>query len=813
VPFLGPERPEESQVRRPGDFVFEAGGVGGEYFHRSVDGDPSEGRDVLIFLGTPELRRSAYVKDGRQVDALTIKADTIVAWVDRTRFPQLAWGAPTAGAAKTPAAHGRRSASVVPDAILAVYAEGAVEMRFGDLRFRAQQLYIDPHTYKALLVEPRFDGHARGLSTGLDAVPMHVRARRMREISKGFLVFDDAEASTSRADDHLALEVRTLTVQELNAAVDAQGVPRAEILGFYADSSQWYSARTLILHGERLPLMWLPRADFGLSDKTEALATPLKNVRAGRKSEVGRFLFVRVGQDVGPGEDPWFQLQEEFGGYLKRGWAGGLGLRWNHTEAGRRVRSVGRVDGWGVVDHRSFDSDGYVAGHEQRGRLTSESRTWIGSDLILDHELNLFSDRGFNNEFFERDDLQHKDRESYVRGRWAPSQPGNLVATLDLKGHPRSFVSETVQLPEAGVWVFPTPILVPTRRGGLGLDLTTEARAGYLGRRFDDLLPTMDYEAWRFLSDTRLNAGLDVGDVRLSGYVGASGAAYEGRTDGGRDLQRGALLAGARADLQAWRVLPGQGGWFELDGLRHVVDVDVGLDGRFWDSHAPADVPWFDLHDGERARSGATLRVRNRLQTRRHGSDPGQGTPGGAPPASDLRTLADLDVGVRTFFDDRGPFGRTSPGDLQVRFYGEPRPGFELAGDLDADFDGGIQTSSVSAGLRSYLASRPLSIFGGLRYVRGRSTSVTADASWRFSQRYAVRLREVVDFRDGEDLTRVLFRRYSDDHIIVFGLSLRNGHDVGLELSFEPAIGGRTTEGPEAFKDEPDLNPWGTFPR
>ncbi|MDA1195166.1 MAG: hypothetical protein O2894_08265, partial [Planctomycetota bacterium] len=813
--FIDAGRPEGNAPIEPGDFLFDVAPAPLGGIRRVEDPTAGEGIDAWVFLGTPRLHRTAHTRDGEIVEALTIKANTIVAWVDRAQALAAggAFGLPTGGRADRPET-GASSASIIPQALQGIYAEGAVELSFGKLVFRAERLYIEPHTYKALLIEPRFDGRSVGIGNVEHPLELFVRARRARIVSQGLIVFDDAEVATSRAEDSLFLQLRSLTTEELREPIDDEGRQRAEVLGFHADSSQWYSGRTLTLRGERLPLLMLPRVDFGYSETTEAITSPLKSIDMGNKSEVGRFLTVRVGTPIGPRGAPWFDLSVEGGGYTKRGFAAGVGAKWNHTQAGQPLRSIGEIETWGVDDHRTFDSDDYAAPDDFRWRVVSESRTWLGKEFQVDHEFNAFSDRGFNNEFFERDDLHHKDRESYVRGRWQPTRPGNVVTTLDGKWHQRDFVTETVQLPELGVWVLPAPLLRPTRRGGLGIDVTTETRAGYLGREFDEALGMPSYEAWRLHTDTLLNAAVDAGDVRLVGHVGVSGSVYAGRTDGGPDLERAALLAGVRANLQSWRVFQAQGGWFGLNGLRHVVDVDGELAGRFFDSDEPADVPYFDLHETERRRTAIVGRWRNRLQTRRGGRPGPRGTAeSGMPISASNRTVADLELGVRWFLDDRGPFLRESPGDFEARFYGEVRPGLELAGEADVDFDDGLQTSSIGAGWRTELKDRPFSLFAGYRYVKERSTSVTAEASWRFSERYAVQALGVRDFNEGEDLLRVLFRRYSDDHIFVFGFNVRNADDFGVEISFEPAIGGRTTEGATAFKDYPNPDPWGAFRR
>ena len=819
IPFVDPGRPEGDQEVEPGDFLFDVQRPGGG-IQRVPAPEVGEGVDAWVFLGTPRMQRTAYREGSEQVDALTIKANHIVAWVDRSKALESGdvMGLPLGALEEGKPREGRASTSVIPEALIGVYAEGAVKISFGALAFHAERLYIEPHTYRAMMVKPRFDGRAIGIGAVDEPLQAVVRAERARIVSKGLVVFDQADVSTSRADDRIWLQLRTLTAEELQEAVTEDGVERSEIMGFYADSSQWYDGRQLVFRGERIPLLVLPRVAFGQSETTQAFTSPIKDLTAGNKGEVGRFVGLTLQFPIGPPRDPRFTLLAGVRAYSKRGVAGLVGAEWDR-QFSDTVRSKGEIEAWGLHDNRSFDDDGYVPPDSFRYRVVSESRTWIGKEWIVDHEFNEFSDRGVNNEFFERDDLQHKDRESYVRGRWQPTRPGNQVLTIDAKWHQRDFVTETTQMPEVGYWVTPAALVVPRRRGGLGVDLTSETRAGYLGRRFDEALKDTtpraeDYEAWRLHTDTLINAGANIEDLRLTAHVGVSGSAYAGRTDDGDDLGRAALLAGLRANMQFWRVFAVQGTWFQLNGLRHVVDVDGEVGSRFADSHDPEDVPFFDRHETERERTAFVARYRNRLQTRRRGSQQEISTPeSGVPIQTGLRTVADLEVGLRWFVDDKGPYGLDSPGDCEIRYYGELRPGLELAAEMDIDFRDGVQTGSVGAGWRTTIKDRPFSLFAGHRYVKDFSASLTGDASWRFSDRYAIQARATYDFDLGEDNLRILFRRYSDDHIIVFGFNVRNRDDFGVEFSFEPAIGGQTTEGPRSFKDYPDPDPWGAFRR
>jgi hypothetical protein len=139
---------------------------------------------------------------------------------------------------------------------------------------------------------------------------------------------------------------------------------------------------------------------------------------------------------------------------------------------------------------------------------------------------------------------------------------------------------------------------------------------------------------------------------------------------------------------------------------------------------------------------------------------------------------------------------------------GEPRRGFYVTGDSIWDFGiSGLDRGSIGLGFRPF---EDVAVFAGLRYVRDAAFGPTLDVAWRWSEKYGLRFRETIDFRRGQDTSRLVFRRYSPDHVIEFGGQLRDG-DFEFAGAVEFALGGTTTRDPYAFRDEPNLDPWGSF--
>lgn len=154
-------------------------------------------------------------------------------------------------------------------------------LTFGDQRFTAESLYLDPHAFRGLLVNPRVDGRAKGIEqAGEEGLPLHLRARLGRLEARGLTVFEDAEVTTSRSDDRIALQVETLRVEEFAERYGADGAERPHFVGFQARSTQRYEGRGITVRGERLPLVRVGEAAFGLSDATEGFPTLIRGVRA-----------------------------------------------------------------------------------------------------------------------------------------------------------------------------------------------------------------------------------------------------------------------------------------------------------------------------------------------------------------------------------------------------------------------------------------------------------------------------------------------------------------------------------------------------
>jgi hypothetical protein len=364
--------------------------------------------------------------------------------------------------------------------------------------------------------------------------------------------------------------------------------------------------------------------------------------------------------------------------------------------------------------------------------------------------------------------------------------------------HVRDFVTETIQLPEAQVWSESLPLFPRARLPlGLGLDLSTEARAGQVRRLFDTDLDEPSYEAWRVHVQERLYAPFNVGDVRVSPFVGVNWNGYYDRTDGGDDGARGAIEAGVRADLQLHRDWDVRGGPFALDGLRHVIEIDGGAFVRTFGWDDGDDVPYFDRIDQQYDGKDVTLEVRNRLETRR-------------AVGKQLRNAPLLDLRLRASWwpDDVGPYGRRGPGEGEAWLLAEvvPQRAWVTGTGLMSFQDPEVERGSVGV---LWAPRDDLFVGAGVRHVRDELLAPWANVYWRWSPKWGLSLSGIQDVEEGDaSYYQARFLRFSPDHVLVFGLTVKDdGRDVGVFFDFMPAIGGQTLSTPFDPRERIDLSP------
>jgi hypothetical protein len=737
---------------------------------------------ALVMTGNPRITTG---------EGLVVKARTMVAWVDRKQADAMS-GFVGGGATETapapvvpvPAGGKKSRASVLPDALVGIYAEGGVDLVTGGLAFRGYALYVDPRTKHALLIEPRFDTTS-ALVAGKADVPIHVSARRARIVAEGLAVFDDAEVATTRANDRILLHVRTLTVEEYAEAVGDEPL----FMGFRKKGNPRFHGEGMTVRGERVPLFYWPEASFG--GEEGRFPVGIRRASAGQRSSFGWWGFVGIGGEFGEGR--WLDAILDVGGYTKRGPAAGLDLKWKRESKTGRPAVRGRLQTFYVDDATGDDRIGPDAPTHDRWLEKLENRVEVTRTLRFDLEVNDASDRGVNREYFEQDERNHKDRETVASMRW---MQGGTAATITGKAHLRDYVTETTEQPQVKVWSESLPLT----HGRPALDLSSVVRAGWLTRKFDDEVDdAIDYSARRIDVEERVYAPFDLRDLKVSPFVGARVTDYAQRSDGGPDVTRSAGEAGLHANLQLHKDYDVFGGPLGLDGARHVVDLDGGVFARFWDDTKPEDVPFFDLVDEEETRTEVFFQVRSRLDTRRLQAFGGRGN----------ATVVDLAARLSLWPDGRGPYGQRGDGELKTTLAAELLPDvLTTRGEAVWSFDPStLDRASIGA---TWTPDEWFSVGAGIRHVRDDVRAFWVDSFVRWNEKWGARVSIVHDFAKGtrNQTLKVSVLRFGLDHMLAFGVTARHGgDDLSVFLDFSPAIGGTPTDAPFISHEDLDLEP------
>lgn len=282
------------------------------------------------------------------------------------------------------------AASAPTDAVRGVYLEGDVVATDGTYSLRGAQVYYDPQTQKAMLVDAVFWTYdeVRGM-------PIYARAKSIRQESERQWTAKDVRLSNAAfAEPTLSIGARSVTVTRVEGP--AAATMRSGPEGAVARSRDFGAVRieaddpTFRLGG--VPLLPLPKYAGALDDP------PLRRVQVDSRagSPVLRTtwdLEKLANLEFGPG----FSAELLVDGYFDRGLGLGIDAEWSTAE------SFGAFFGYGVYDNgedrfatgREIDRDG-----DLRGVMTFEHALRLNADWTLFLEAAAMSDPAFVAAYF-----------------------------------------------------------------------------------------------------------------------------------------------------------------------------------------------------------------------------------------------------------------------------------------------------------------------------------------------------------------------------------------------------------------------------
>jgi len=633
--------------------------------------------------------------------------------------------------------------------VSAAYLEGDVVLSRGHRQIRAEQVYYDFDRSTAMIM----DMVARTIEPRRK-VPIYVRARQARQLSRNQYVAYDAKVTTSEFfTPSYHLGASTVRFEDRTERLET-GEPVGLVAGRF-------EATHATLNLEGVPILYWPytAGEFKQSE------TSLRSVRTSYSSDFGVtgktrwHLMNLLGLEEPEGVDATLNLDY----YGRRGPAAGIDLDYE------RDTYYGLARTYFIYDQGEDRLGGFrgdvVPPHETRGRALLRHRQYLPDKWELTLELSYISDANFLEEFFKSEFDEGKDQETLI---YLKKTFGNVVFSTLAQWRLMDFLTQTEHLPEVVVDVLGQPLsdgaLVWYSENRVGsVRYRPDQRRIFDSFRVDntgrtDVTPRAD-------SRQELEVPLELGPLKVVGFGVVRGSWWDSRPFFSGHIGRIMGRYGLRGSLYQWKVFDGvESRFWDLHRLRHVMKEDFTL----WMAHSNVDrwelTPFDEGIETIGEIDGASVGWRHRFQTKRGGAGNWRNV--------DWLTL-DFEAG---FFNDAMTFdgrnrsrGQTfsyrpensiSSNYVSMRDIWRISDTTALLYDLIVDTDNWAVGAS---GLGLHIDRDPrLSYFIGHRFIGESDSNLFGfGANYRLNEKYTLAVREEVDLNRGEnaDFELTLVRR------------------------------------------------------
>ncbi len=625
----------------------------------------------------------------------------------------------------------------------AVYLEGDVQMLQGPNVIRASELYYDLLRDKALIL----DAVVRLMAPKRN-IPLYVRAEEIRQLSTSEFSATEAKLTTS--------EFFTPHYHVGAGHIDIVNHTLASPTGGQQVRAGSFRIEDATLNVSGTPIAYWPYIR-GSVDTSE---TAIRRVRTGFSDDFGLefetswHLFHVLDLERPDGFDGTLDL--DF--YSERGPAIGVDIDYE------RDRYFGLIKSYLLSD----DGEDFLGEQREeqsrkeiRGRFLLRHRQYLEDDWQLSLEISYLSNDGFLEEFFESEFDNDKEQETLL---YLKKQRENWAFTATLQGRILDFETQTERLPDLAYYRVGEPL-------GNGVNWYGEFHSGLVRYRpgnqsFREFLRegSLVGSGSVIRQDARqeLTYPLDVGPVRLVPFLVLRNTLWDDTPEQG-GLGRIYGAAGVRGSLYLSQLdRDVKSSMFDLDGLRHIVKLDVSA----WASEANHTrdelFPFDDTVEGINDADGVLIGVRQRWQTKR-----GEG--------ETRRTVDVLTVDVEAgFFNDSDNEDQTNgyiplsrPEESVTRNFVNSSVIWRmndrtaLVNEMNYDVnDGELDVWNVS-----YVVDRSprLSYLLGYRFIEETGSNLLAiDMNYRLSEKHLLALRERFDIARGQtlDFTVGLVRKF-----------------------------------------------------
>jgi hypothetical protein len=802
-----PDEPATVEEARPniGDDDF-YGAILGDYLIGEVDPDDPE--RALYAVGGKN--RPIYIRQ----PGFELRCESVVIWGDKETLI---------------GALNRRDVdtSATADAILgpvihAIYAEGAVTMQRDSQLMRGERLLLDFQKEQAFLVKAEMRGLAGEQDNGR-RISLSVRADIVRGTARNQYQAENAVFTTCLYDHpHYSFSTAVLELDFTE-----------EYVQFMTGWGPTLSADTIL--SDETPVLVLPI----LGGRTFKLR-PIQDFKIGNSDRFGTATEVLWGGDLEDDDgNKWAEWRLHTDYRSSRGLGTGVDFEMQgEGEKGRRdeleirayyQRDTAREDDF---SERAFDGDENGSTSPDRGRLKAFFREHGGAGSLLpegwrlDAGVSLYSDRGYLPEYYKQETMTEQQQETYasLTKLWgneglsalASMRPQDEAVSLTQQTRDlfiTDYATQTEYLPSLTYHVVNETLLPESATGFAPLGVSVQAGIANVKRDWDD--ETADalerIVGWRAQHvtrgdlETRFHMPFSLGPVNFSPALSGSYMAVDdangfannnvfGKDVGSEDRYSGAfsLRAGTEVRRNFDLDLPS----LSLRGLRHVISLDGQYFDRFETSERPDTFQVNDMIDELNEVRTASVRIRNRLQTKRDGK---------------VVDWLDYELRYLNFLDDfdatRSTLGYRE--DLaqplqRLDFAGEDKyagrksgsayhqhrarlallPNVWLAGEGDYDMDANVMETSL-VGVHWSL-QKELSFYAGRRTITGDSRIWTFRTDWRLSDKWTLSFHQQENTRnDNRFDTRVTVFRRAHDFTIAVEIESDNQLD---EKTFSLAI-------------------------
>ncbi len=658
-----------------------------------------------------------------------------------------------------------------------IYAEGEVHLRHDENWFHLESArgFVDPVNNRGIFFDTTMSLELPGKD---GAIKLTARAGEAIRIAENRFELRDMLLTTSPfAEPGYHVSSARLKLQIDPAAQDPDGKPGE------TRRNVRYELDGSVLAVEGHDVLPLP----GLSGNTaDDSFNWVKRIGFDNSKRFGPSGYLSVGTGIRFDGERWgdWTLHTRYLG--DRGPGVGLDLEYD-TEDYR-----GRFEGFYQRDGGKDELFG-APPHNDRGRaLWRHRQRDLGWGIQLDLEFSKLTDRGYLPEFDEDEFKEGKEQETLAYFRRATE---NRAATLLISTRLNEWQTQVERQPQFRYDLITEP-LFDLGPATFYFDAAWDVSRSRL--RYDDALGTTDRDAFRADLDQTVSAPFFVGPIKLEPFAGFRYTYYSNGSLSDDWIDRVGTLHGIRATTELSRTFNVAGGFFDLQGLRHIIMPEVEYLKVGHVSHDVVDFIQFDRVDRFSEVEVIRFGVRNRLQTLWdvYGED-------------QVVDIVDLDV-EWSFFPEasRDNFG-TQAGNLDVDLVLRLSPEFTYL--LDFEYSFRLDTMEVLNTTLGWAPSRDFQLAIGYRRYVDVNDVVFIQTQWRPTERIGLRFDVGYDFEESrlED-TRLSLVRYGSDWVFEIELDWDSSEDFGFGISispralFDPRLRARSLRNEPRFSDFDD---------